>query len=353
LLNAGARVTLFCYGHGAGPPPPDLELVRTPRWLAPVPLAAGPHPGKPLADAVLLAALLAAQSRRRFDAALAHNGEAAALALMARVSTGTPVVYVAHTLLRHELPSYGPRRFAACLAGTGEALDAELARRADAVIALSHHSERTLRIPARGPVVRIPPSLPRRVAPSDAEVEAACRRHRLPRGGFVLYTGNLDPYQDLDELAAAARNVPAPVVAATHAHSAAAPEPLRTLRIRHVDEGRRLCFGAGVLVLPRRRPGGFPMKLLNYMEAGRPIVAHRGIADGLQPGRSVWLLEPGATAADLATALRRLLDDVELAARLGREARRQLERCPAGAESAARTLSLVRRVCHARRGRRP
>ncbi|RIL05485.1 MAG: hypothetical protein DCC71_10275, partial [Proteobacteria bacterium] len=58
LQDAGARVTLACYGTGEGEPPRDLALVRSP--LAPRALRSGPSAGKPIADAALAATLLRA-----------------------------------------------------------------------------------------------------------------------------------------------------------------------------------------------------------------------------------------------------------------------------------------------------
>jgi glycosyltransferase involved in cell wall biosynthesis len=110
------------------------------------------------------------------------------------------------------------------------------------------------------------------------------------------------------------------------------------------QEARALSFACAVAVLPRRRPGGFPVKLLNYMEAARPIVACRGIADGLEHDRSAWLLERDASPAELARALRTLAADPERGARLGRAARARLEAHHAWPELAKRTLAFVERI---------
>jgi glycosyltransferase involved in cell wall biosynthesis len=94
-------------------------------------------------------------------------------------------------------------------------------------------------------------------------------------------------------------------------------------------------------VLPRRRPGGFPIKLLNYMEAARPIVAHREVAFGLEHGVSAWLLAPDAGPDALAAALRALAADPALAARLGAGARANLAARHMWPALARRTLELV------------
>ena len=323
LMTEGARVTLVCYGRGEGAAPHDLTLVRTP--LSPRKLASGPSPAKPFADLALAASLARAHRRTPFDAVLAHNAEAALAALLVRPLLQRPVVYVAHTILAYELASYAPPRFAPALRGLGARIDHHVARRADAVIALAHAGERALTPSARGPVLRIPPGLAPGRAPAPEAIAAACRRHRLAPGGYALYAGNLDAYQDLAALAAAAREIGVPVVVATHA-SADAPAPLRTVHVGDAGEARLLTFGAAVTLLARRVAGGFPIKLLNYMEASRAIVARASVAESLVHQRSAWILADDAPPAAWAAAVNALLADPAGTARLGAEARRTLER---------------------------
>ncbi len=323
-----------------------------PRLLSPWRLRAGPSPLKAPADAALAAAFAAAHRRRRFEVALAHNAEAALAALAVRPLTRVPVIYVAHTLLGYELATYGPPALGATLDAAGRTLDRWIASRVDGVVALGRRAERALAPHARGPLAVIPPGLDPAPDPEPASVAGACARFGLEPGRFALYAGNLDRYQALEDLAGAARRIPdIPVVAATQAAARRSAGALRIARVADAREARALTFGAGVAVLPRRLPGGFPVKLLNYMEARRAIVARAGIAEGLEHGRSAWLLRPEATDAELADAIRALLDDPGRAARLGRAARAQLEAQHAWPDLARRTLELAGEVRRRARGR--
>ncbi len=344
LAASGAEVRLLCYGRTGRPAGggelADLAVVRTPALLSPRRTRAGFSAAKPMAD-LALAWLLARECRRwRPEAVLAHNAEAAAAALLARPATGAPVVYVAHTLWREELPAHvGGRGW---LAPVGGALDAGLARRCEAVIAVSRAAAEALERHARGPVRVIPPGLAPAPAPPAETVVAACRRHGLEPGGFVLYAGNLDAYQDLALLAeAAARHPEIPVVAATHDPRGA--ERLGALRVlcSPVAEIRALTHGARVCVLPRRARGGFPVKLLNYMEAARPIVAFAPVADGFRHGESAWLLDARADAPALGQALARVFAQPDLAATLGAGGRALLLRRHAPDRLAREILALV------------
>ena len=87
-----------------------------------------------------------------------------------------------------------------------------------------------------------------------------------------------------------------------------------------------LLRGADVLVLPNP-PSAIstqftsPLKLFEYMAVGRPIVASDlpAIREVLEDNVTA-LLVPGGDAAAIAAAVRRLIDDPALAARLARGA---------------------------------
>ncbi len=342
LREQGAEVTLFVHGRGAGPLPPDLNVVAAPAALSPRRLRAGPSLLKPLADAALARRLTAEARRRPFDALLAHNAEAALLCLAARARIGTPVVYVAHALWRHELPAYGPAPAAGLLARGGAALDRSLAQRCDAILTLCASARDALEPLARGPVALIPPGLTPQPPPEPELSRAVCARHGLEPGRFALYAGNLDAYQSLPVLAAAARHASGiPFVVATHDARGAAPAPLRIVETGSSDEVRALTWASGVCLLPRAIPGGFPIKLLNYMEAGRPIVATGSVADGFEDGRNALLLADGAEALAWAEAVTRVMNDAALARHLGAEAKALLLRRHAWPVLAQATLDLA------------
>ena len=79
----------------------------------------------------------------------------------------------------------------------------------------------------------------------------------------------------------------------------------------------RMLARAGVFALPSHAEG-LPMSLLEAMATGCPVVASRvgGIPDAVRDGES-GLLVPARSPAQLAQALARVLQDRDLAARLG------------------------------------
>jgi len=343
LQRAGARVCVVCYGSGEGGVE-GLELIRIGGALSPRGFRSGPRLAKPLADLALARRLLRVQRERALDAVLAHNAEAALVALAARALGGAPVVYVAHTLCEEELSAYAPARLRREVDGIGRALDVAIARRVDATIALGELAAARLGPDARGPLDVIPPGIAVQPAPGRSEIEQACAHHGLTRDGFALYAGNLDAYQEPEALSrVAAQIAPRPLVAVTHAPPKRELAPLRVLQLSP-REWRPLLFGAGVTLATRARRGGFPIKLLNYMEAGRAIVARAGQVDGLVHDESAWLVERRAAPEVFARATDALLRDPARRQALGRAARAQARRAHAWPELAQRTLRLLERV---------
>ena len=347
LGDAGARVTVVCYGRGDGRSTDGLDLVRAPRWATPRRLASGLSARKPIADLELTLALLRAHRRERFDAVLAHNAEAALAGFSARAAGGPPVIYVAHTLFENELSSHlperaGPVKLSSSWERLGAVLDRRCARHADAVLVLTEAAQRALAPHTRGPLACVPPGRRAEPHPDVLEIDEICRRERLEPGGYVVYAGNLDRYQGLDVLDAAAAALPdVPCVAVTHAMGSGGFRALRPIRVASAKDARALVFGASLAVVPRRVAGGFPLKVLDAMEAGLAIVGHAASLGGLRHDESAWCLPADAEPDQWAAAVATLHSDPHLRARLGRGARAVLERDHAWPRLADQTLQLV------------
>jgi glycosyltransferase involved in cell wall biosynthesis len=158
---------------------------------------------------------------------------------------------------------------------------------------------------------------------------------------YVLYAGNLHPYQDLDLLLRSFRIVAA-AERKTHLLIVTHNEPSRwEKRMGRLGIEGRVTFltglpfeqewermsDAAVLALPRLRCPGYPMKLLNYLAAARPIVASEDSARGLTHGRDAYVVtEPGpeAFARGLLSVLRSRPLALRLAEGAGRTAKESL-----------------------------
>src|SRR5205823_3940280 len=136
--------------------------------------------------------------------------------------------------------------------------------------------------------------------------------------GLVCYAGNLDGYQNLGFLLRSFAPVRARVPGALRR---AVGPGVEIVRAASYDEVRARLDAADVAVSPRAERSGFPMKLLNYMAAGKAIVASAGSAKGLRDGVSGRVVPDGDEGA-FAAAVVELLSDRAARARLGAAARR-------------------------------
>ena len=341
-------------------------------------------------------------SHPAFDAILAHHAEAAWLALHALTGPRPPIVYCAHTLLEQELPEYfkssrektfsiRPARDDDPLAGSpsragergsprapesaalraiaafGRVIDRRISAQADGWIALTQIASRVIGASSPAPGRRLGPPIPDpQLDPERPDRDAIARAYGLEPGGYFLYTGNLDPYQDLpllEQVASARRAFAAgersdqgspsrslPIVIATHDAGAErlADEVatrggpgLLVRRARSAADAVALLGAARASLVPRRTLGGFPIKLANSLAVGTPVVALHGEEWGLVDGRDALIGAVDDPVGSIARALARLEQDPDLAVRLGAGARATWQAQHDPARIAAETLALI------------
>jgi glycosyltransferase involved in cell wall biosynthesis len=287
----------------------------------------------------------------RPDVIVAESPYTAAAALLGRAllrGAAPRVLVEVHGDWRTATRLYGsPARRA--LSPLADAVSRVAVRRSDAVRGLSRYTE-TLVEDVRGiPVTASFPTY------TDLSAFTAHPVAPLPARPTALFVGVLEPYKNIDGLAAAWRRVACElpdarlVLVGKGSRRRVVDELLSELpgQVEHVEQlppagvSARL-DDATVLVLPSRSEG-LGRVLLEAFARGRGVVASRvgGIPDVARDGLEGLLVEPGDVDG-LAVALSRVLSDRELAQQLGASA---LERYRAWhttpAEYAARVRGLV------------
>ena len=315
LYQAGHEVHLVVYGYDVGTPPPELHVHRCARIPFERKIAAGPSFAKPFQDLALTATLHRVVREQKIDVVHAHNYEGLLAALAARVR---PIVYHAHNAMIDELPHFfpGTRRL-------GSWMDKMWPRKADRIIAphsvLAQYLAGCGCDPARIHV--IPPPL--EVDLFKPRLEPWPVSEALPP---VLYTGNMDRYQNLQGLVRIMELVHAQIPSARLVVATAA-----RLRLDDMPGAERfptpdfqsLCDALAddvVLACPRVSWSGYPIKVLNGMAAGRPVVAFKSAGYPITSGFN-GITVPDDDHAAFADALVQLLKDPALRARLGTSAR--------------------------------
>ena len=237
----------------------------------------------------------------------------------------------------------------------GDGIDRWISKRIDGWLALTHSADRVMRQVSSAPGAIVPPALPdpERASMGSAPAEVA-RRHSLEPGGFFLYSGNLDAYQELDLLGEAAAKLarrsasPPVLVIASHgpAPNWARPMPgVRLLSVGSAAEMQALLGAARASLVMRRAEGGFPIKLVNSLALGTPVIAFHDREWGLTHERDSLICSPETPPAQgLADALERLDGDEILANRLSGGARTLYLERHLPERAAQETLALLREI---------
>ncbi|NLY94264.1 MAG: glycosyltransferase family 4 protein [Myxococcales bacterium] len=288
LGEEGLDARLLCYPYGD----PRLPLRHEVARLAMPALTRSLRSGPSLAKIAFDVAMVAAIARLPRETTLVcHHVEAAWAARLA----GRDYVYVAHTSLREELPTYltsaGATR-ASTFARVGAVIDA-VAASASRCAAVSPALATRLGA-RRGRAFGV---LPVPWSPIEARVDPSSARAQLGlRGGafVVLYTGNLDGYQSWEialEVVSRLRDaaLDAHLLVATDSDPAALFARAKTIGLEAIsiaplltERDREVAHAAAdVAIVPRKSPGGVPIKLLDALARGVPVITTEAGAAGL------------------------------------------------------------------------
>ena len=360
LADRGHEVHVATYHLGSGRVSPRVAVHR----IAPIDsyqkLSPGPTYRKLATVDPPLARLLRGLLReRKFDVIHAHHYEGLLVGAAARVRTGVPMVYDAHTLLMSELEYYPLGIPAPVMRRLGRWMDGWMPRLAEHTVCVTETIRDKL-VDAVG----IDPGKVSVVA-NGVEVEhfdpAAIKQPLAYSPRSVIFTGNLAEYQGIDHMLKAFRHVVARVGDARLVIATDSPfTPYETLANelgvrKHIDivsspsfdELPRLLAAAAVAVNPRVDCDGVPVKLLNYMAAARPVVSYDSSAPGVVHGRTGWLA-PRANVEALAKGMVTLLLDPARATSMGEAARSYVVEHSSWSRAAALCEQVYWRLCEHR-----
>ena len=328
------RVDLLTFPQGEDIALPGLRIFRAgnPVGIRTVPI--GFSLRKVALDASLVAALNTRLSRDSYTCVHAVEEAAFPAVVMGR-RRGIRTLYDMQSSLPEQLLKHRVARIPPVPSALGAA-ERWLLNRADLVVASVGLADRVRRVApgTRAREWRFPSGT---VADHSGEAEGLRRRLGLSDAApVVLYSGTFEAYQGLEHLIAAAprilERVPSARFVLVGADEAgrvevetAAGELVRDGILTIVDRQPRSVIPgylalADVLVSPRAFGGNLPLKVFDYLAAGRPIVAtdiatHREL---LTDERAV-LVAP--TAEGLAAGVVSVLCDVEKSTALAEAAR--------------------------------
>lgn len=340
LTSLGHTVDLVTYPFGTDVDLPGLRIIRTlkPPFVSRVKI--GPSWAKVPLDILLSMTALRVALTRKYDAIHSHE-EGGLIGIVLAALLRKPHLYDMHSSLPQQISNFGYGN-ATWLARLFEWIEKLMLRRSQAVIVICQDLDDTVK--ALG--VNVPTLLIENAAGSGASPEPGTGlriRTSIGLSGdtpVVLYTGTFEAYQGLDLLYAAMRVVlqsradarlvmvggdPDQVAAAKRTVAAAGlGDAVIFTGQRPAAEVPAYLDAASVLVSPRSSGTNTPLKIYQYLRAGRPIVATRLRTHTQVLSDEVSILvEP--TADGLASGILAALADPERAQALGERARHLAE----------------------------
>lgn len=321
-----------------------LTVHRIGKMLSSRKVQVGPTIYKPLLDLLLILKLITVIRRHKIDIIHGHNVEGTLAGFFAGLITGKPVVYNAVNMMSDELPSYNfirPKFVAQFLA---KCIDHWVPRTGDFIITVSRELQQMIEksgIPSEK-IGYIPPGINLDLF-LKGNPDRIRQQYGLGMRPVILYTGTLNRFQRIDYLLramqlVAAQNKEAMLLIAGNIID---PKDLKRqkklaaeLRIEDriiftqehtLGELPDYLAAADVTVIPRPSCPGFPIKLLNYIAARKPVVTFEGSAKGLENAVHAMVISDGNWKS-FGEAILSVLAEPELSGKLVENAYKKIER---------------------------
>ncbi|CAN5516324.1 glycosyltransferase family 4 protein [soil metagenome] len=299
----------------------------------------GPSSDKFVLDFQLLRLLCRVIRREGIDIIHAHNYEGALVGILAKWITRRPLLYNAVNLMSDELAGYRFIRPDWLAHGIARLLDWFIPIFPDHITAVSPELRDWFvdhGVPARK-VDMVPAGIEPELFDNPAP-ERFREQYQLHGRPVVMYTGVLNAFQRVDYLlrafAVALEEQPealllivSPLVSAAHeegykrlAQELGIADSIIWIAPHALADLPSYLALADVTVVPRPECPGHPVKLLNYMLAGKPVVSFAGGAKGVRHMHDAFIV-PNHDYKALGGGIATLLKDQPLAAELGANAR--------------------------------
>jgi glycosyltransferase involved in cell wall biosynthesis len=336
LLELGHTVDLVTYPFGRDVSMPGLRIVRCLRPPFITRVKIGPSAAKLPLDLALAVTAVRQALRQRYDAVHSHE-EGSAIGVALAAMFGLPHLYDMHSSLPQQLANFAFSR-SRLLRAVFVRLERIVIRRSRVIIVICQHLQDTVRAiepTARTVLIENAPGA------GDGPAAGAGTAVRAGLGlaadtPVVLYTGTFEAYQGLDLLLASAGHVAGHAPEARFVLVGGDPSQIAKVRAlagatgvaervlfvgeRPAEEIPAYLDAATVLVSPRSAGTNTPLKIYQYLRAGRPIVATRLLTHTQVLDDEVAILtEP--TAEGFAEGILRALRDPALARGVGERAR--------------------------------
>lgn len=340
LGRLGHKVHIVTYPQHDATPIGGVQIHRTAGRTKQTDLITiGPSLQRLKFDARLVPLLIRVIRRYDIEIIHSHNYEATIAGAIAKWVTGRPLVYTGINSMADELPTYRFIRPDRLARGLGKILDHSVPRCADVVTVLSQGLKTYLGGLGlcEDRMIVVPPGVETQMF-ADGDGASVRGRYRISATTpVVAYTGALEAFQRVDILFDAMaevvkRHPDVILLIVVNIRNEAAEATLKVHAARlgfasnvvftdpvPLHELSDHLAAADVAVVPRPSGHSFPVKLLNYMAAGKAIVCAASSAGTLSHLDSGYVARDH-DAADMADGIAWLITDPVARAKLGRNA---------------------------------
>lgn len=339
LSEMGHNVHVVTYPHGDNLSVGTARVHRVAqlrKWAGP---QVGPSKEKLLLDFLLLLKLCHVIRKEKIEIIHAHNYEGGLAGVFARFITRRPLVYNAVNLMSDELHTYGfvkPRFLANWLAA---ALDWFVPIFPDHIIAVTQdlydwHAKHGI---AKERLTLVPCGV-RPALFEGADAEKFRARYAIGSRPVIMYAGVNSAFQRIDYLLRAftlvLKSEPSALLMIVSpidnepdlpdnlalAKSLGISDNVIFVSPHTLEDLPHYLAMAAVTVVPRPECPGHPIKLVNYMMAGKPIVCSTGSAKGITHMHDALLI-PDHDWEKMGEAIVTLMRDAKLSEKLGANAK--------------------------------
>ena len=336
LLELGHTVDLVTYPFGRDVSLPGLRVFRCLRPPFVNSIGIGPSWAKIPLDALVACTSARRALSDRYDVVHSHE-EGGWFGVVIAGMLGVPHLYDMHSSLPQQLSNFSFSRSRA-LVRTFAWLERFVIRRSKVVIVICPHLAEVVHDIEPGvPAVLIENAPGSGDTPTAGSGDGVKQELGIARSApVVLYTGTFEAYQGLDLLFAAAQKVIERCPEARFVLAGGRPDQIAAARAqadaigigaavtfagqRAAEEIPLFLDAADVLVSPRSTGTNTPLKIYQYLRAGRPIVATRLLTHTQVLNDEVAILT-APTAEDFAAGILAALSDRDRARAVGDRAR--------------------------------
>jgi glycosyltransferase involved in cell wall biosynthesis len=338
IAECGCDVHVITYHLGQELKPLNFTIHRIPQLKFYKKVDPGPDYIKLMVlDPLLTINLTRLHRKYRFDIIHAHHFEGMMATWPILLFRNTPIVFDVHTLLETELHYYDLYLEEKILKRVGGIIDRYLPRLADHIICASEQINSQLTRSAG-----ISPAVLSTIM-NGIELKHFSKYSSIkksdPNGAIILgFSGNFANYQGIDimlkSLGLIAESFPDIKL---HLFSNDCIDPYRPLIERLNLTAKIEIFPTNfqilpsqlsqtdILLNPRNDGAGIPMKLINYMAIGKPIVSFAGSSHIIQHKKTGWVVY-NVSPKSFSQGIHHILNNFELAREIGHNAQTYIKK---------------------------